>query len=353
MERRDLLHLARRVLSLPTAPYHEHAVREFALQYCRQLGLRVESDRAGNLIAWYRKGQRGAPLVFAAHMDHPGFEALGPNRAEFLGGVPRDLFRGARVRFYVNGQPVRSRVKQLDGAAWPKRKLVELESGGALRKGDFGMWDVPAFRVANGKLHAAAIDDVLSVVVTLATLADVTRRKLKTHVWGVFTHAEEVGFHGAVELARAGKVPRRALIISLEMSKERPWARIGDGPVVRVGDRMTMFDPLATLFLQEVAKRSAIRAQRCLMDGGSCEATAYAAFGYRAGGLCLPLGNYHNIGPNRRARSEYVSVSDLEALLQLTGTAAERWKEFPGTPGRLRARVEEIHEHAPRKLRMR
>ena len=175
MERRELLHLARRVLTLPTAPYHEHAVRAFALQYCRQLGLRVDSDRAGNLIARYRNGQRGAPLVFAAHMDHPGFEALGPNRAEFLGGVPPELFRGARVRFYVNGQPVRSRVKQLDTATWPKRKLVELESGGALRKGDFGMWDVPAFRVANGKLHAAAIDDVLSVVVTLATLAEIGR----------------------------------------------------------------------------------------------------------------------------------------------------------------------------------
>ena len=352
MERPELLTLARQVLTLPTAPYHEHAVRAFVLQYCRQLGLTVQGDRAGNVIARYNRGVRGAPLVFAAHMDHPGFEALGPDRAEFLGGVPKELFRDGRVRFFVDGKIVRARVTRLDAAAWPKRKLVDLETAGTLRKGDPGMWDVPAFRVANGKLQATAIDDVLSVVVTLATLAEVNRRKLKTHVWGVFTRAEEVGFHGAVELARARRIPREALVVSMEMSKERPWARIGDGPVVRVGDRMTMFDPLATMFLQEVARQSAIRAQRGLMDGGSCEATAYAAFGYRAGGLCLPLGNYHNIGPNGRARAEYVSVADLEGLLQLTVAAAQRWREFPGTAARLRARVEEVREQAPRELKM-
>ena len=89
MERRELLRLAKQVLSLPTAPYHEHEVQAFVLNYCRDLGLRVETDRAGNVIAKYQRGIRGAPLVFVAHMDHPGFEALGPKRAEFLGGVPK------------------------------------------------------------------------------------------------------------------------------------------------------------------------------------------------------------------------------------------------------------------------
>jgi putative aminopeptidase FrvX len=356
MNRNELLKLAKQVLSLPTAPYHEHAVREFVLKYCSNVGLRVESDRVGNVIATFQRGSAGTSrsklplLVFAAHMDHPGFEALGPTRAEFLGGVPKELFKNGRVRFFSGGRVVRARVKRLDARVWPKRKLIELETDGELRKGDFGMWDLPAFRVANGRLHAAAIDDVLSVVVVLATLAEVTRRKLSTHIWGVFTRAEEVGFHGAVELARSRRIPRDALVVSMEMSRERPWAQIGDGPVVRVGDRMTAFDPLATLFLQQVALQSAIQVQRCLMDGGSCEATAYAAFGYRVGGLCLPLGNYHNIGANGKARPEYVSVNDLEGLLRLTVTAAEQWKDFGKVAGRLRARVEEIRKRAPRKL---
>jgi len=352
MERRELLKLAKRVLSLPTAPYHEHAVRAFVIAYCHELGLPVELDRAGNVIARYRHDRGKSPLIFAAHMDHPGFESLGANRAEFLGGVPRGMFDDAHVRFFTDGKIVRARVEHVDDTAWPKRKLVELKGGGGLRRGDFGTWDVPTFRVTTGKLYAAAIDDVLSVVVVLATLTEARRRKLKAHVWGVFTRAEEVGFHGAVELARSGKIPLSALVISMEMSRERSWARIGDGPVVRVGDRMTVFDPLATMFLQKVAKDCGIRAQRCLMDGGSCEASAFAAFGYRTGGLCLPLGNYHNIGPTGRPRAEYVSVSDLEDLLRLTVAVAKQWRNFGGTANHLRGWVDQIRRHAPRELRL-
>jgi putative aminopeptidase FrvX len=337
-----LLKLAERVLTQPTAPYHEHAVQQVVIEYCRELGLPVERDRVGNVLVKYRRGTKKPPLVLMAHMDHPGFEALGGNRAEFLGGVPKEWFAGAPVRF----GNVRTKVRRvLPG--WPKRKLVELQDPVS----GFGQWDVTRFAMRNGKLHATSIDDVLSVAVVLAALTEIKRRKLNTHVWGVFTRAEEVGFHGAIELARAGKIPRRALVISMEMSKARPWARIGDGPIVRVGDRMTIFSPDATYILEEVARRSAIRAQRCLMDGGSTEATAFGGLGYRVGGLCLPLGNYHNIGPNRKVRAEFVSLSDLAGLLQLTVAAAREWPATAKICGSLRQRIAQIHSDAPRELR--
>jgi endoglucanase len=340
---RDLLPLAKAVLSIPTAPYHEHAVRAFVEQQARQLGLPVERDRAGNVIVKYRRGKERPPLVFVAHMDHPGFEALGGNRAEFLGGVPAEWFPGARVRF----GKIRTKIRRvLPG--WPKRKRVELPMD--VPCGTFGTWDVPMVRLQAGKLRALAIDDVLNVAVILATLSEAQRRRLDTEVWGVFTRAEEVGFHGAIEIAMADKIPREALIVSLEMSKARPWAKIGDGTVIRVGDRLTTFDAGGVYFLQEVARRSAIQAQRCLMDGGACEATAFNGLGYRACGLCLPLGNYHNIGPNRKIRAEYVSVSDLEGLLKLTVAATREWRNFNTIAAGLRTKVEQIRANAPREL---
>jgi putative aminopeptidase FrvX len=384
MTRNELLSLAERLLTQPTAPYHEHAVREAVIEHCRQLGLPVEMDRVGNVIVKYvrapfrlrfgrsrpegRSHKQMPPLVFMAHMDHPGFEALGGKRAEFLGGVPKEWFVGAPVRFYADlecgglpplssrserqsaGKPahsiIRTKIRRLL-PGWPKRKLVELDAPVS----GFGQWDVTRFAVRNGRLYATGIDDVLSVVVVLAALAEIKRRRLRTHVWGVFTRAEEVGFNGAVELARAGKIPRRALVISMEMSRQRPWARIGDGPVVRVGDRMTMFSPEATYFLQEVARRAAINAQRALMDGGTTEATAFGGFGYRVGGLCLPLGNYHNIGPNRKIRAEFVSVNDLEGLVKLTVAAAREWPGAEKMGASLRNRVEQIRAEAPRELK--
>ncbi len=356
MQRKELLALAKGVLTLPTAPYHEQRVRAFVIDYCRALGMRPALDRVGNVIVRHRRRARQAPLVFVAHMDHPGFEALGGDRAEFLGGVPKESFAGSPVRFFGGDGLVRATVKRVDTSRWPRRKLVKLQTDGTLRKGDVGMWDVPAFRLTGGKLHATAIDDVLSVAVVLATLAEMARRKIRTHVWAVFTRAEEVGFPGAVAMARSGTIPREAAVISMEMSRARPWARSGDGPVVRVGDYRTIFDPAVTYFLQETAESirrrdATFRAQRCLMDGGTCEATAFAAFGYRAGGLCLPLGNYHNIGPGGRIRAEYVSVGDLEQLLQLTVAAAQQWKGVTAVGGRLRARIGRILREAPRPLK--
>ena len=87
------------------------------------------------------------------------------------------------------------------------------------------------------------------------------------------------------------------------------------------------------------------------MDGGSCEATALAGFGFRVGGVCLALGNYHNIGKSGKVRAEYVNVNDLEQLVALTTAAAERWPQFETTPDRMRARVLAIRRAAPRVLR--
>jgi putative aminopeptidase FrvX len=371
MERRNLLKLAEQLLHLPTAPYHEQHVKASVMVICRETpGVKVEQDKAGNVIAKYEQPQAGTlappsrrpPLVFVAHMDHPGFEMLDGNRAEFLGGVPKEMFaRGVGVRVYSKdgkraaGPTI---IKRLDAFAWPKRKVVILNfKPGTVNpeRGTLGMWDLPVFRVANGELHAAAIDDVLGTVVLLATLAEISRRRLQTRVWCAFTRAEEVGFQGALALIRERKIPKSTVVISIEMSKERPWARIGNGPVVRVGDRSTIFDPSATTFLLHAAEccrrhEPRFRVQRCLMDGGSCEATAFAGFGYRTGGLCLPLGNYHNIGKNLRPRAEYVSVQDLEQLVKLTVAACIEWPKFSAVNTLLQKRLLAGMQGAPRRL---
>lgn len=351
MMRKELLELAGEALSAPTAPYHEHAVREVVERRCGEAGLRCERDRVGNVIVRNRHGAKRPPLVFVAHMDHPGFEVTGPQAAEFFGGVPKECFKGTGVRFYTSAGIVKAKVQRvLPG--WPKQKRVKLcKLTGALRRGDFGMWDLPAFRVKADRLSATAVDDVVGTVAVMAMLIEVAQRRLGTHVWGVFTRAEEVGFHGATAAATMGVIPRGALVISVETSRERLGARIGDGPVVRVGDRTTVFDAEASWFLDRAARRRTIRAQRCLMDGGTCEGTAFAGFGYRVGGLCVPLGNYHNVGKRGKIEAEYVSVSDVEGLVQLMVGAAEEWKRFDKCAAELRRQVKRIVAAVPRSLR--
>src|SRR5207302_3597647 len=63
--------------------------------------------------------------------DLPGFEMLGGHRAEFLGGVPKEMFaRGVGVRVYGSEGVRRLKIARLIAAAWPKqdRKSTRLNS---------------------------------------------------------------------------------------------------------------------------------------------------------------------------------------------------------------------------------
>jgi len=101
---------------------------------------------------------------------------------------------------------------------------------------------------------------------------------------------------------------------------------VGNGPVVRLGDRRTVFHPgylevLTGVALKELPKRH----QRRIMDGGTCEATAAIAYGFPAIGVSVPLGNYHNEGfeggPDcRGARGpapEFVHLDDIDGMRKL------------------------------------
>ena len=149
----------------------------------------------------------------------------------------------------------------------------------------------------------------------------------------LLTRAEEVGFVGAIAAAKSRTVPEACFLVCMETSSERINAKMGDGPILRVGDKASVFTPEVTAHCELVAKQLAesdklFRYQRKLMDGGSCETTVFCAAGYEAGALCLPLGNYHNIGPGGKPAPEYISVSDLDSLVELLIACVKRRDEY-------------------------
>jgi endoglucanase len=151
----------------------------------------------------------------------------------------------------------------------------------------------------------------------------------------LLTRAEEEGFVGTLAAIQDEAIPRNATVISVEASKAIPGVEMGGGPVIRVGDRRKTFDPLAESLL--LAARSKLPkskpVQRWLMSGGTCEATPWGLYGWRATGVAIPLGNYHNQGPRNRLEPEIVSVRDLATAVDLIETAArnvsaaDRWDD--------------------------
>lgn len=344
------LAIAEGLLSQPTVPLVEGLpaahVQHFAAE---RDGLEAEDDGAGNVVVRYRGDATptGTPLVLVAHLDHPGFavESVDDDAVAlaFRGGLGLDhAVEGAPVAFFRPGHPEAVGRGKLVSSVGEKGRLTEAQARvttGQAMAGGFAMWDVPAFTVANDRIVGRVCDDLLGAAVVLCALDELSRRRPDgaTEVWGLFTRAEEIGFLGTLEAIRLDTVPRGAPVISLECSKALVDAPQGGGVIVRVGDRTSIFDPTLTDALVRCARSLAEadpswRWQRKLMDGGACEATAFCAAGYRASGLALPLGNYHNaldedpsgagVGP------EHVMVDDFVGAVRLL-------VELAGSPDRL------------------
>ena len=285
METEELLNVARALLEQPTAPFHEEAVRDAIVAELRECPhVTIEHDNYGNMIARYRRGTRSRPRwAFAAHMDHPGWVRASNGDWRFLGSVPE--------HFRIN----------------PRRREF----------GDFAMWDLPAFEVKEGQFHSRACDDLVGCAEIVCLFRELEAAKANVHCLGVFTRAEEVGFLGAIEIARAKALPKNVTVLSLETSAPRGGAEIGRGPIVRVGDRLSIFDSGETTRLMTVAAANKIPVQRCLLDGGSCEASAYQLYGYRSVAASIGLGNYHNCAPDGTIQCEYVSIEDYANIVRL------------------------------------
>lgn len=285
--------ILKRILKQPTAPFHEYHVRaeiEKLLSNCPNV--KLKKDRFGNLHATYKNGKRVTKeqWVLGAHMDHPGFVkrpgGKGSDAWEFLGGVAPEVV-----------------------AAGVKRKLRKV-------KGDLATWNFPV-KITEEKVEAQACDDLIGCAAIVATFWGLADLGMKTTVHAVFTRAEEVGFLGAWHVAKKWPYKDEAVFVSVETSRPVNGAVMGRGPVVRIGDRLSVFDADAIDVIMRTAAAQAIRVQRTLLDAGACEASAIRAAGYRSVGISVPLGNYHNTDEKRRIAPEFVMTSDVEDLVSL------------------------------------
>jgi endoglucanase len=317
---------------LPTASGREDAVQGWVRAWVkRRPDLRLTEDSGGNLLITMKARKHRDPVLAVAHMDHPGFvvtEVTGARACfEFRGGVLRQYFAEARVEF-VTGPGRRGTVVEYDAAT--RTGVIEV-AGPSPEPGDIARWHFARRRISPGRLAAPAFDDLAGCAAGLVALDRARQRPGLTHFGVLLTRAEEMGFVGAIHAALSGSVPEEARILSIETSRASADAPVGAGPVIRVGDGSSVFDAEMTNRVTTAVRDSGLTHQRKLMSGGSCEATAFAAYGFRSAGLCLPLDNYHNMGQLDLVEKgsvsavpmlEEISVDDFHGLVDLVLVAA-------------------------------
>lgn len=355
---------ARALLERPTAPYFEdgpfEVVREFARTH---EGFELEEDEHANLLVRWKgsaKAKRSAPLLaFSAHLDHPAFHCEGRNVARLHGGVAARFLPGAHLRFFAPGAReacATARIARVLRGKPEDGLRVALERvRGKLPAGGFGVFDLPSGVIRGGRLFARVCDDLMGAAAILATLELAARAGLERPLLGVFTRAEETGFVGCLGLMRSGALPKGTQVVGLECSPRRSTARVGRGPVIRAGDKQSLFDPELTLAVEEAARALEARVpgfrwQRALMDGGSCESTVYNHHGIAAAGVCLALGNYHNCGPKGAIAPEFVGWEDYEGLVALLAELARNFGEAHPR-AKIGARLQRIWEREYNLLR--
>ena len=326
--------LFRELTSLPTAPFYEEGPAAVALAWIRrELGSRVRVRRhKGGILVRYLGAGKGPALCFAAHLDHPAFhlKRATPSgaEAELKGGLPRDLLPGAEVEAFPrnprSNSPSARGVVEKDGEGFRIRWTQPPRPGARL---DFATLALTPFEIRGPRLRSRSIDDLAGSAASLEALRRLVRRRAKTNVTVLLHRAEEVGFIGALELIRAGAVDPGDSVLSVEASRALAGARPGRGPVIRLGDKMTIFDPNLVALLDDSAaalRKRGLRVQRARLTGGTCEATAYLAFGYETAAVAIPLVNYHNGGAGR-VDAEEVRLADLAGVVELLVEAGRRF----------------------------
>lgn len=331
-----LLDIARTIMTVPTAPFREAWICAALDALLADIpALDLSTDPFGNRYARLNPpdGDPDAPpLVFVAHLDHPGFlvEGTDPDtghlRATFEGRVRPEFFPAAAVRLFRHAEDpgIRARVAARLPETGNDNMAFLLDPEEDPTGAVLAMWDVPAVEVRDGVLFSRACDDLAAVAAIVRALEVLAADPsgLRVPLIGMFTRAEEAGFCGALAIVSHPHgpeyLPRDADIISVENSSVRPGVVQGAGPVLRTGDRATSFDQNLLHRLNTAMRpggRLAFQHQRALMDAGTCEASAFAAYGYRAAGICIPLANYHNMDlASGTIAPESIHLADFEGL---------------------------------------
>lgn len=332
MRQSTLLNGLKRLAQVETAPFDELHLRSELCAWLDQLKIPHEVDRYGNLLARVRRGHARRMMAFVGHLDHPALcvESISGNaiRCNPLGGLPTRGIKSTRVIFprttngVLNGtiqtavtdpKSDRRRLKSVTVRVTTKNKMPQV--------GDVAVLHLPPFKRAGNRLKMRVADDLAGVAAIVAGLDGLAHGQAPVDALALFTRAEEVGFRGTIGFCVDGRLPRDAGVVSVECSQALADVKLGQGPVVRLGDRQGPFDPRLSAVLlgsaNELSKKK-FTFQKAMLLGGTCEATAFTSFGYAATGIAIPMINYHNQGP-RGVAPEEIDVRDVcgaSALIQ-------------------------------------
>ena len=254
----------------PVTSYWEDAPAAYLRDRAKRAGLEVSMDVWGNvLVKKPGTDDRSPGIAFVAHMDHPGYEVVAQRGDQLvlktLGGVGVAAGTEGATILVIDacGRRLKATVTGAEKAEGKLQKTRELAGWLGTdtvyakldRDHDLGRLprpvvpDLPDCIIDDDLISMRAADDLAGCAAILTALEMLAESTVQGSVYGLFTRAEEVGLIGARLVAEKQLLPKNTVIVSVETSSALPGAEIGQGVVIRTGDRTATFDYEAEVYL--------------------------------------------------------------------------------------------------------
>ena len=297
-------------------------------------------DNLGNIIV-HKKGRNPskARLMLSAHMDEVGLMVTDVTPDGFLkfdevGGIDRRVLLGRQVCVGEKGitgvigvKPVHL-CKGEENLKIPEYSDMYIDIGAdsaeqALCEVSIGdsVTFTAEFTENGHTVNAKAIDDRFGCLV----LINMIKSDLEYDMDFVFVVQEEVGLRGA-KVAAYSVDPEFAVVVETTTSAEIPEVDktkqvccLGDGAVISVMDRRTIYDKEMSAFAVKLSKELGIKTQfkRAVAGGNDAGAIHQSRGGVRTLAVSLACRYLH-------APSTVASISDCESVAKLVSALAER-----------------------------
>lgn len=318
----------------------EGEVRDIILGEIKGFADEIKIDNLGNILVKKKgKNPSAARLMLSAHMDEVGLmitEITGEGFLKFdeVGGIDRRVLLGEHVligKNRINGiigiKPIHL-TKGDEKSSVPSYSEMYIDIGAESREqaleyvcpGD-SVCFVPNFRENGFTITSKAIDDRFGCCV----LIEMIKSELEYDMDFVFAVQEEVGLRGA-KVAAYSIDPEFALVIETttaadipEIEPTKQVCTLGEGAVVSVMDRTTIYDKGLVKAAFETADEIGVKAQykRAVAGGNDAGIIHKSNGGIRTLAISLACRYLH--APNCVANK-----SDCESVMLLAHKMAEK-----------------------------
>ena len=309
------------------------------------------TDRMGNLTAHLPGPENATRIMLSAHMDEVGFmiteiDKDGYLRFDTVGGYDHAVIAGRAVTLGDESKRVPGVIAAKgihQQTAKERKELPELkdlyidigaksdeEAKKVLQRGDFAVFDTPFGRFGrdDAYIKCKALDDRLGCAVLIEVLRAVEQMALPLDLWFCFTVREEIGKSGALVTANRVRpdfgivLETTAIADVADVDPSRRVATVGEGGVLSLLDRSTIYDRSLIEFALQTGAKNAIPVQvkRYVSGGNDAAHIQRSGEGVRCMALSAPTRYLH-------APVSVAAVKDYESMIGLLVRMLTDWKE--------------------------